>query len=209
MGTVYTIPYIDSSSYGISPPLANTTDYNSCAYMRANGFLMVGNTSSITFIAKGVSITSGAQLACYSYSSERLYWIIKPNSSESYAIANSTTGDLNNSSNRSANWDGYFTGAHYGSNYIPSHWVQNVDLYSTQEEAETALGINIPIIYRLTNCTAPSAPQYATVGETVTVDFTFPDGYSIVNPNSDVYVTKNGVIVPSTYSNGVLTFDMP
>lgn len=209
MGTVYTVPYIDSSAYGISPPNANTTDYNSCAYIRANGFLMVGNTSSTTFIAKGVNIAPGAQLACYSYTSERLYWIIRPNSNESYAIANSTTGDLNNSGNRSANWSDYYIGACYGSNYIPSNWAQNVDLYSTQEEAETALGINIPITYRLTNCTAPSAPQYATTGDTVTIDFTFPSGYSIVNPNSDVYVTNNGVIVPSTYSNGVLTFVMP
>lgn len=68
--------------------------------------------------------------------------------------------------------------------------------------------IHYPITYRLTNCTAPDAPSEAVVGDTVSVPFVFPDGYGIVN-NENVYVTNNGVIVPSTYSDGVLTFEMP
>lgn len=66
-----------------------------------------------------------------------------------------------------------------------------------------------PITYRLTNCTAPSAPIEAVTGDTVTVPLQFTDGYGIVNPSSDVYVTNNGVIVPSSYTNGTLTFTMP
>lgn len=66
-----------------------------------------------------------------------------------------------------------------------------------------------PISYRLTNCTAPSAPAEAAIGDTVVVPFQFTSGYGIVNPSSDIYVTNNGVIVPSMYSNGILTFTMP
>lgn len=65
------------------------------------------------------------------------------------------------------------------------------------------------ITYRLTNCSAPTAPQSARVGDTVTVPLQFTSGYGIVNPSSDIYVTNNGVIIPSQYSNGVLTFTMP
>lgn len=65
-----------------------------------------------------------------------------------------------------------------------------------------------PITYRLTNCTAPSAPDEAAVGDTVTVPFVFEDGYGIVN-DANVFVTNNGVVIPSTYANGHLTFTMP
>ena len=65
------------------------------------------------------------------------------------------------------------------------------------------------ITYRLTNSTVPSAPTNAIIGDTVTITPEFTSGYGIVNPTSDVYVTCNGVVIPSTYSNGVLTFTMP
>lgn len=65
-----------------------------------------------------------------------------------------------------------------------------------------------PITYRLTNATT-TAPNEAAVGDTVTVPLTFPEGYGVVNPTTDAYVTCNGVLVPSTYSNGQLVFTMP
>lgn len=85
-------------------------------------------------------------------------------------------------------------------------------ILNTCEEAviqSGVYGIRQPITYRLTNCTAPSAPTEAVIGDTVTVSLQFSSGYGIVNPSSDVYVTNNGVVVPSQYSNGVLTFTMP
>lgn len=65
-----------------------------------------------------------------------------------------------------------------------------------------------PITYRLTNVTT-TGPNEAAIGDTVTVPLTFPEGYGVVNPSSDAYVTCNGVLVPSTYSNGQLVFTMP
>lgn len=65
-----------------------------------------------------------------------------------------------------------------------------------------------PITYRVVNCETPTAPTSARVGDNVTVIPSFTSGYGIVNP-SDIYVTCNGVTIPSTYSNGVLTFTMP
>lgn len=87
-----------------------------------------------------------------------------------------------------------------------------VDVYDSLELALEALGIHnplYPITYRLTNCTSPTAPTEATVGDTVNVIPQFTAGYGVVNPTSDVYVTCNGVLVPSTYANGTLTFTMP
>lgn len=68
--------------------------------------------------------------------------------------------------------------------------------------------VTFPITYRLTNATT-TGPNEATIGDTVTVPLQFTEGYGIVNPTTDVYVTNNGVVVPSQYSNGVLTFTMP
>lgn len=83
--------------------------------------------------------------------------------------------------------------------------------YSSRNDAYTALssiGNHYPITYRPTNCTFPNAPTQAGVGDTVIVPVSFTEGYGIVN-NSDIYVTCNGVTVPSTYNNGTLTFTMP
>lgn len=68
--------------------------------------------------------------------------------------------------------------------------------------------VNYPITYRLTNVTT-TGPNEAAVGDTVTVPLTFPEGYGIVNPSSDAYVTCNGILVPSTYSDGQIVFTMP
>lgn len=64
------------------------------------------------------------------------------------------------------------------------------------------------ITYRLTNATT-TGPSEAAIGDTVIVPLTFPEGYGVVNPSTDAYVTCNGVLVPSTYSNGQLVFTMP
>lgn len=89
-----------------------------------------------------------------------------------------------------------------------------VDLYPDATTAIDAIKAasptppSYPITYHLTNCTAPTAPTEATSGATVTVPLQFTIGYSVVN-SSDAYVMNNGVIVPSTYSNGTLMFTMP
>lgn len=63
------------------------------------------------------------------------------------------------------------------------------------------------ITYRDTNATH-SGPVEAAVGDNIVVNYTFPDGYGIVN-SSDIYVTNNGVVIPSTYADGTLRFTMP
>lgn len=74
--------------------------------------------------------------------------------------------------------------------------------------AESSQPVTYPITYRPTNCSFPNAPTEAAVGENVVVPVTFPDGYGLAN-ESNIYVTNNGVVIPSTYSNGQLTFTMP
>lgn len=80
--------------------------------------------------------------------------------------------------------------------------------FTSYQEAYNAIHGNKPIVYRDTNC-SHNGPDSAVVGDTVTVHYTFPEGYGIVNPSSDIYVTNNGIVVPSSYANGMLTFTMP
>lgn len=100
----------------------------------------------------------------------------------------------------------------YSTTAILDAYVVTVPLYNNVQDFidEVYRGaLTYPITYRLTNCSAPSAPTEEAVGNTVNVDFAFPEGYGIVNPSSDIYVTNNGVVVPSSYANGRLTFTMP
>lgn len=97
--------------------------------------------------------------------------------------------------------------------YYPAQAVPAFDPFDTYEEALYALThyspiVTYPITYRPTNCSFPDAPTEAAVGDTVVVPVTFPDGYGLAN-ESNIYVTNNRVAIPSTYSNGQLTFTMP
>lgn len=67
---------------------------------------------------------------------------------------------------------------------------------------------NVPISYRLTNCSAPSAPTVARSGQIVTVNFDPAAGCGFTSP-SDVYVTNDGVVIASTFTGNTLTFTMP
>lgn len=98
-------------------------------------------------------------------------------------------------------------------NYVEAGTGYYTDTHTTVLSAISDYGIVpsdvYPITYRLTNCTAPSAPTEAVIGDIVNISLQFTSGYGIVNPSSDVYVTNNGVVIPSQYSNGILTFTMP
>lgn len=116
------------------------------------------------------------------------------NGNQYHGFADATGGSSNN-------WDGLYTG------------IYSVSTFDTINEFIQASNIRpitdtFTITYRDTNCTH-SGPDEASIGDTVTVSFQFTSGYGIVNPSSDVYVTNNGVVIPSQYSNGVLTFTMP
>ncbi len=194
MGVLQLLTYVDSQP--------------SLEYLRANGFL--GYTyvySAIPMTVNGYML--GAQHNCYfgSYSNRRV--IVAPvNDKAAYITSTDALG------NYVAGYVGvntYHNGYYYYENTFEGYH-SNIESYNSLAElladADLLLG-NYDITYRLTNCTAPDAPTRATVGATVNVDFSFPTGYGIVNPSTDVYVTNNGVVVPSTYANGILTFTMP
>lgn len=150
----------------------------------------------------GVSLVSGA-IATYP----------DGNISETTSIAyNAVSGRVYYYYEHSTGWSGF---SPVPSEDFPS--TPSIDIFTFNSISDgieaidnyVSPSITYPITYRLTNCTAPSAPTEAAVGDTVTVSPQFTSGYGIVNPSSDVYVMNNGVIVPSTWSNGVLTFTMP
>lgn len=70
------------------------------------------------------------------------------------------------------------------------------------------INVKFPITYRPTNCTFPNAPTEAAIGDEVVVPVIFSEGFGLTN-NDDIYVTCNGNIISSSYSNGYLTFIMP
>lgn len=208
MGTVYTLPYISgiSSVSSFSSTIASLSGDNLAAYNALlNGGLYIvdglnnyGNASA-SYIANPVS-NEVSKVAFYLDTNRVAYWITGNRCSMNVYSRTSSlpyTSVTYYSGNTAP--DGYFT---YTSTNL------HVDVFNSSEDAYSAL-FDKPITYRLTNCTAPSAPQAATAGATVSVQLQFAEGYDIVNPTSDIYVTDNGVIVPSVYSNGTLTFTMP
>lgn len=103
-----------------------------------------------------------------------------------------------------------------GTQAVASMINSEIPIYNSSGEAYVAFNDGnwdfpsdtYPITYRPTNCSFPNAPTEAAVGDTVTVPVAFTEGYTLVN-SSDIHVTCNGVLVPSTYDNGTLTFTMP
>lgn len=65
-----------------------------------------------------------------------------------------------------------------------------------------------PIAYQTVNADVSDAPTEAAINTTVTITPVYTEGYGIANPNN-IYVTNNGIVIPSEYVNGVLTFTMP
>lgn len=102
----------------------------------------------------------------------------------------------------------YFYAIERNKNLDPSYYIEGFETNGDMVNAFLNT-TKYPITYRLTNASIDSAPTEAAAGEIVNASFTFPEGYGIVNTSSDIYVTNNGVLIPSTYVNGVLTFTMP
>lgn len=99
--------------------------------------------------------------------------------------------------------------------FINYYWFAGTYGYNSISSALSALATQSKAInYNLTNCTAPSAPLYATPGNNVSVSLRFPTGFSVINPESDVVVRNNGVRINANYSTdqantGTVSFVMP
>lgn len=129
-------------------------------------------------------------------------------------IIYSASGSILNSS--SILDSGWFNDIYYGYNYQYASsdvWNEAIPIYDSFDSFKVDVlkytPITYHIAYRLTNCTAPSAPTEAAVGDTVNVPLVMQQGYDIVTPSTDIVVTNNGVVVPHTYSNGNISFTMP
>lgn len=196
MGTVYQLPFITDSPVTFTSKSITelTTDERNYYDLATTNGLYVGYTtgSDATRLYFG-STSNGGVVAGYPHGMWYMGTVLGVgyNHMRAYAWSNNNT----------------FTEPAKNTSYI----IVLEDIYSTEQEAYDAImGIQhvFPITYRPTNCSFPNAPVEATVGDTVTVPVAFTEGYQLGNP-SDIYVTCNGVSVPSTYANGVLTFTMP
>ena len=203
MGTVYSVP-----NTGLSDQIITTN-----GLMAAT--LLENSVEQYTYWF-GSNVNSVA-IGFYTLPNTRFGWYIASinqftvRESAKYANGSSSeiievTGEYDSSLSKFI-YDGQNTPSGAG---ISLSW--HVNPYSSLTEAKEAVLNWQPmrnITYRLTNCTAPDAPQSASSGSEVTVPLIFTEGFGVNNPSTDAYVMNNGVLVPSTYANGVLTFTMP
>lgn len=197
MGTVYTLPVVSSITLGVS--------YGSSVDSAVRpAFLSIINTGLHT----GVTTDGHGSFETYfaaSVGNTRCAFYLSGSAIAIYSVG--PEGAIVGQASENRSWE------IYGGRALPANSEAAkgisyclVDYYNSRDEALAALGV-VPITYRDTNCTH-NGPNRASAGSTVNVTYTFPDGYGIAN-NSDIYVTNNGVIIPSSYSNGMLTFTMP
>lgn len=206
MGTVYEYPVVTGFD-GIAPDFhGQTTEYN-IGLIHNNGLTILSDSDTNLFVNIGSSV-SGVRAAFWR-ENNRLHRIETPASTTAYRSYSSHRWpyvQLHESIELL-----FYTGDWvFTSSTILDGVDIDVDIYDSREEAEIAIGYSslFPITYRSSNITFPNAPTEARVGSTVTVNVSFPDGYGLANPN-DLYVQCNGVVVPSVYANGQLTFTMP
>lgn len=210
MGTVYTLPVIEGLIAGVYDGISSSsqywTMYNNVVTSGLYVCLFLDHYSNDTWRLYAAANSPNVKVAYY-LQSNRLGSVRKSNPgiiNANCVNAVSTTWHAYRGYQVASEWD----------TSVATYWEvreTNLDFFDSREAALAALGIETkyPITYHLTNCDASSAPVEAAVGDIVTVPFQFPSGYGIVNPSSDIYVTNNGVIIPSTYANGTLTFTMP
>lgn len=226
MGRIYILPNIGTLSSFTDFDVTEwgqLTESQKAAYNAiTNGSFMymngLTNIDSMTFSAKSYWACSGTEYyACYksTNSGKDIFMTIHytPQACIQYWAREVTSETpLKYGAESVSRSDDQLYISTFNKNPLQSALNAGIDVYETREEAmaaiESVMTRAYPITYRLTNCTG-NGPSEAVVNSTVNVDLTFPAGYGIVNPSSDVYVTNNGVIVPSQYSNGVLTFTMP
>lgn len=199
MGTVYTLPY-GSRTFSNSA-LAFTKS------SKTYGVLTTTVNEGGYFVGYGNATYANPPVSAL------LFWL--PRGGQIYTVADN--GDFNGPF-VTADYLGIGTGCSIEEN--PGDWVTQyrtdwewlIDVYDTKSDAIAALKGRVetgdPITYRLTNCTAPNAPEGARSGNTVTVTLVPDTGFAFIN-DSDILVTNNGITVQSTFSNGVLTFTMP
>lgn len=205
------------SDYALVPVVNNPTQGV------IDGWLEIG--SNMTGRNSWLSTNYGSNLVKCAYfkgSSDSYYYIAMMTYSETYPLTRAIyTNDYYSSSYHlnAYSFQRYEPGVNLVFNDNLGQMIQSllnssIPLYNTKQEALAAMNdgiwdtIRYPITYRPTNCSFPNAPTEAAVGDTVVVPVTFPDGYGLVN-ESNIYVTNNGVVIPSAYSNGQLTFTMP
>lgn len=97
------------------------------------------------------------------------------------------------------------------SGYATPHGVFDLPLYSNFADVLRDFHVTRAagnITYRLTNCTT-TGPSSASIGSVVNAPLQFTAGYTILNPDTDIAVTNNGVAVPFTYAGNTITFTMP
>lgn len=214
MGTVYNVPYFESTptwqevqargllAFMSDDPSTGLIENCYSYYGASTGSVKLvgyhyGNNNS----AYGVCLASDEAFECYGAS-------VESNSLYSWGAYNAYYGGVY----ADVDFSGLYWFAYGGgSNPRAGQWF--IDNYSSQYEGVAALKnavrVIYPITYQAVNADTSTCPVEAVVGDTVTVVPSFPSGYGIVNPTTDVYVMNNGVLIPSTWSNGVLTFTMP
>lgn len=215
MGSVISLPVVAVTALGTvyagsSPP---SDIANSASIIQDNGMWLLDRTDIENKVSKiYLCASKSSYCACYMNDTVFHYYV---KSSAVYYVNNLTKKlttpyiEYNSREVDEVLFHGYFT---ISSAIILSYTLNPIiqaALYNSEEECLRALGLlENPITYRLTNCTAPNAPSEAKVGDTVVVPFVFGEGYGIVN-DANVFVANNGVVIPSTYADGILTFTMP
>lgn len=213
MGTVYTVPYFESTptwqevqAHGL---LAFMTDNPSTSRVENINYYYGASTDSVKLAGfyygdnnSGYGVCLASDEAFISYGA--------------YVENSSLVGWRNDNANYGGVYaDVDFSGLYWfayggGSNPRAGQWF--IDNYASQHEGvialKNAVRVIYPITYQAVNADTSTCPVEAVVGDIVTVIPSFPSGYGIVNSNN-IYVTNNGVVIPSNYSNGVLTFTMP
>lgn len=214
MGTVYTIPsVIEGDILHWNSTRIAKLDEDKAAFMN---FII---SNGIKLIEKGIRRFSGTPYYCDVYAAAKIGNVYKCDlyySNNEYGIWYAgEVGYVSELILERTDYNGkiiscYTTQPGYlvSPHVFETNEMQGIDYFSNQIDARNALMGLYPITYRPTNCSFPNAPTEAIVDETVVVPVSFPDGYGLVN-ESNIYVTNNGVVIPSTYSNGQLTFTMP
>lgn len=194
-----------AKGYSLIPGITSTGTLNN-GYVFQNGVMTIGGN----YILCAASIL-GAYYNFKAYSGSTLYYyVVEFHTSNAFVYITVGSDASTNASRTQINSSGSYLDVTFKYSASPSsgYGVTAIEAYepydSLNEAIADILSESYSTIQYISGASVVAGPKLVANGSEVTAYVTSPRGVTVTD--SDISITKNGVTVPFTYSNGVLTF---
>lgn len=187
-------------------PATTSTGSNTNGYVFQNGAMAIGGNY---LLCAGSTIGAFYNFKAYS-GSTIYYYIVEFHTSSANAYVTVGSDATSFASRNAINSNGSYLDLTFKFYANPSngYGVTAIEAYEPYDSLDEAIADILSETYStiqyISGASVVAGPKLVASGSEVTAYVTSPRGVTVAD--SDITITKNGVVVSFTYSNGVLTF---